>query len=169
MTDIDDKTFGGEHLSSTAVTEPLFLCEDELYTEAEITELMERGIPFNEHLGVKADHFERGLITLKLDPKSEFVGDSLRPALHGGVIATLADTAAGMAVFSILQRNSTTSTIDLRVDYLRPGAVDRPLFATSKVIRQGRRVCVIHTTLYHEDIDQPIAMSSATYSIVEVS
>ena len=143
------------------------LDSDDLYTEAQVVELMENALPFNVYLGIKAHQFERGCITLRLEPKPEFIGDPVRPALHGGLIATLADTAAGMAVFSIIKRSCTTSTIDLRVDYLRPGAVDQALFARSKVIRQGRRVCVIHTTLYHEDIETPIAMSSATYSIIE--
>lgn len=141
--------------------------ENQLYSELEVTEFMERGIPFNAHLGVKKHHFERGNITLKLEPLPHFTGDPTRPALHGGLIATLADTAAGMAVFSILKRTWTTSTIDLRVDYLRPGMTDETLYANSKVIRQGSRVCVIHTTIYQNDVGGPIAMSSATYSILE--
>ena len=172
MTKTINKALASEsrELSATAVTQHDSvddLDSADLYTEAQVVELMENALPFNVHLGIKAHHFERGCITLRLEPKPEFVGDPVRPALHGGLIATLADTAAGMAVFSIIKRSYTTSTIDLRVDYLRPGAVDQALFARSKVIRQGRRVCVIHTTLYQEDIETPIAMSSATYSIIE--
>ena len=138
-----------------------------LYTQAQLTELMEQLIPFNAHLGVKVYHFTRGDVTLLLEPRSSFTGDPLRPALHGGLVATLADTAAGMAVFSLLRKPSTTSTINLKIDYLRPGKVDAPLYAKSKVIRKGSRVCFTQTSLYQRDSQQPIAISSATYSVVE--
>ncbi len=136
------------------------------YSEAELIEIMEERLPFNKYLGVKVEHFSRGDTTIKLEPRKEFTGDPGRPALHGGVIATLADTSAGLAVFTILNKPSTTSTIDLRVDYLRPGNIDQCLYARSQVLRNGSRVCFTQTTLYQSSIDKPIAVSSATYSIV---
>lgn len=140
--------------------------ESTSYSEAELIEIIEKGIPFNCYLGVQVESFSRGEIILRLAPKKEYTGDPSRPALHGGLIATLADTAAGLAVFTILKKPSTTSTIDLRVDYLRPGDIDQTLFAHSTVLRNGKRVCFTQTTLYQSSKDQPIAVSSATYSIV---
>ena len=148
-------------MSSIASTE-----ENASYSEADLIEIIEQGIPFNHYLGVKVEAFSQGDIILRLEPKNEFIGDPRRPALHGGLIATLADTAAGLAVFTILKKPSTTSTIDLRVDYLRPGNIDQTLFAHSKVLRKGSRVCFTQTTLYQSSIDLPIAVSAATYSIV---
>ena len=143
-----------------------YIKEESGYSEAELIEIIEQGIPFNRHLGIMVEHFSQGEIIIKLQPKDEYIGDPARPALHGGIIATLADTAAGLAVFTILKKPSTTSTIDLRVDYLRPGDIDKTLFAHSKVLRNGNRVCFAQTTVYQNSIDQPIAVSAATYSIV---
>ena len=141
--------------------------EEELgYSETDLIEIMEQGIPFNRHLGIQVEYFSQGEIIIKLEPKEEYVGDPGRPALHGGLIATLADTAAGLAVFTILKKPSTTSTIDLRVDYLRPGDIDKTIFAHSKVLRNGNRICFAQTTVYQSSVDQPIAVSAATYSIV---
>ena len=140
--------------------------ENQGYSKADLVEIIENGIPFNHYLGVKVESYSKGDILLRLEPKREFVGDPSRPALHGGLIATLADTAAGLAVFTILKKPSTTSTVDLRVDYLRPGNIDQTLFAHSKVLRSGSRVCFTQTTLYQSSIDKPVAISVATYSIV---
>lgn len=136
------------------------------YSEEELSEIIENSIPFNRYLGVKVDLFTRGETVIRIEPKPEFTGDPKRPALHGGLIATLADTSAGFAVFSMLIKPSTTSTIDLRVDYLRPGNVDQVLFAHSKVLRYGSRVCFTQTTIHQGSIDSPVAVSSATYSVV---
>ena len=141
--------------------------DENFYPKGDLITLMEKNIPFNQYLGVKVVHFERGDITLKLIPKPEFTGDPLRQALHGGVAATLADTAGGLAVFSTLSKSSSTSTIDLRVDYLRPGQTDQALYANAKVIRTGNRVCVTHIHLYQGSKDEPIAISTATYNIVK--
>ena len=137
------------------------------YEEKDLVGLMEQKIPFNAFLGVKVEFFSRGEIILSLPSRPEFTGDPLRPALHGGLLATLADTAAGMAVFSILPKTATTSTIDLRIDYLRPGNIDQQVYAKSSVVRHGSRVCVTQTTIYQDSYDQAVAISSATYSIVQ--
>ena len=140
---------------------------DHYYQQEDLVDLMEQKIPFNAFLGIHVDFFSRGDIVLSLPIKPEFIGDPNRPALHGGLLATLADTAAGMAVFSVLPKTATTSTIDLRIDYLRPGNVDQTLYAKSTVVRHGSRVCVVQTTLYQESSEQAVAVSSATYSIVQ--
>lgn len=144
----------------------VFEDNEKYYDKNDLIKLMEDLIPFNQYLGVKVDRFDRGEITLKLAAKPVFTGDPIRGALHGGIVATLADTAGGLAVFSVLIKPATTSTIDLRVDYLRPGRVDQTLFAHSKVMRSGSRVCVTQTTIYQESKELPIAISLAVYNIV---
>src|SRR5689334_3169644 len=82
----------------------------------------EQYIPFNRFLGVEATHLERGRARMEIPFREELIGDWMRPALHGGVISMLADTAGGIAVWTALENPiSRVSTIDLRVDYLRPG------------------------------------------------
>lgn len=78
---------------------------------------------------------------MRLPFRPEWVGDPYRPALHGGLISTLADAAGGGAVFSMLPRVMPVSTIDLRVDYLRPGLLE-DLWCEARVLRVGNRVGV---------------------------
>ena len=137
------------------------------YSYQTLIEFMETQIPFNRLIGLKVEHIERGKVVLKVPFFSQAIGDPFRPALHGGLLSTLADTAGGLAVFTQVQDHQVVSTLDLRIDYLRPGQINCDLFGSSKVLRLGKRVGVTQTTLYHNDIDQPVAIATAAYTVVE--
>jgi len=104
----------------------------------------ERNIPFNAHLGMTVDHIEAGHCVLRIPYADHLIGDPGRPALHGGVVSTLADTAGGLAVFSKFPFNEArVSTVDLRVDYLRPG-LPQDVLCEATVVRLGNKVAVTH-------------------------
>jgi uncharacterized protein (TIGR00369 family) len=109
--------------------------------------LMEKGIPFNVFLGLKCERLEVGSVTLRMPFRDELVGDPFRPALHGGTLSALADTAGGAAVFSAIAAGALASTIDLRIDYLRPGRLE-DVWAEAKVMRLGNRVGVTRIVLW---------------------
>ena len=131
-----------------------------------LKQLMEGFIPFNKHLGIQVTGLEKGSARLELPFREEFIGDPMRRALHGGVISTLADTAGGMAVWSeIDDERGRVSTIDLRVDYLRPGQPET-LAAEARVVRQGNRVGVADIRLFHPSKpDATIATGKGVYNI----
>jgi uncharacterized protein (TIGR00369 family) len=109
-----------------------------------------------------------GEAIIRIPSRPELTGDPFRPALHGGVISTLADTAGGLAVFTKLEAQHTASTVDLRVDYLRPGNVTQDVIAKSTVIRVGNRVAATQTTVYQDDPDAPVAVAAAVYNVIRV-
>jgi uncharacterized protein (TIGR00369 family) len=74
---------------------------------------------FVDSLGVTDRTAEDGTATLELDATDEH----LNPAgtVHGGVLATLVDTAMGQAVRSRTGEDDVPATSQLTVTYLRPG------------------------------------------------
>src|SRR5438067_238117 len=116
---------------------------------AVLRQVAEELIPFNKFLGVRVIGMDRGRVELEIPWRDELVGDPMKPALHGGVISTLADTAGGMAIWTSLEYPlQRVSTIDLRIDYLRPGRLE-PLVAEAVVVRIGRSVGVADVRLFH--------------------
>ena len=106
-------------------------------------------IPFNKFLGVRVLVLEVGRVELLIPWREELLGDAMRPAMHGGVISTLADTAGGVCLWGALENpEARISTIDLRVDYLRPGRAEG-LIAEARVVRVGRAVGVTEMSLFH--------------------
>ncbi|VTP59796.1 Uncharacterized protein, possibly involved in aromatic compounds catabolism [Serratia rubidaea] len=91
------------------------------------------------------------------------MGNAAQKILHGGVIASVLDVAAGLAcVGSVLMRQeslveeelaarlSRMGTIDLRVDYLRPGRGEH-FIASASVLRSGNKVAVARVELHNND------------------
>ncbi|AKF07222.1 thioesterase family protein [Sandaracinus amylolyticus] len=130
-----------------------------------VRRLMDEAIPFNRVLGLRVRELTRGRAVLEVPYKPELIGDPDRPALHGGVLSAVADTAGGCAVWTTVGESDRVSTIDLRVDYLRPGRLE-PFHAIASVLRVGNRVGVANVLLVHPSApDEPIAEAKGVYSV----
>ena len=131
-----------------------------------LKQVAEEFIPFNKFLGVRVVRAEVGSVRLEVPFRPELVGDPMKPALHGGVLSMLADTAGGMAVWSaVADELARISTIDLRVDYLRPGKLE-PIAAEASVVRVGGRVGVADVRIFHpSDEAATVATGKAVYAI----
>lgn len=110
---------------------------------------MEEEVPFNRYLGFKVLHAEEGSVRVRIPFRPEFIGDPRRPALHGGVFSAVIDACGGLAVWTLFDVEDLISTVDMRVDYLRPGP-DTDIVAESRVVRMGNRVSVVNTVVYPE-------------------
>jgi uncharacterized protein (TIGR00369 family) len=132
-----------------------------------LRQMMEQMIPFNRFLGIEVARLAEDHVRLSLPFRPEFVGDPMRPALHGGVISTLSDVAGGLAVWTgLADARARVSTIDLRVDYLVPGRLER-LDAKAHVVRKGNRVGVVDVVVFHPAREtEAIATAKGVYNIV---
>ena len=119
---------------------------------AVLQHVTEEFVPFNKVLGLKLEHANATTATASLLMKPELVGHATYNRIHGGVISAAMDAMAGVAVMAALgakhmdepvlqrmQRFAKIGTIDLRVDYLRPGIGER-FTLRAEVLRLGSRV-----------------------------
>lgn len=132
-----------------------------------LRKVMEEVIPFNRFLGIRVVDLRPGYARLEVPFRDELVGDPLRPALHGGVLSALADVAGGAAVWSGLEDDrARVSTIDLRVDYLRPARLE-DVVAEASVVRLGNRVGVADVRLFHPAAEpETIATGKGVYNLM---
>jgi uncharacterized protein (TIGR00369 family) len=131
----------------------------------EFHQLLEEMIPFNKFLGIRLGKMGDGFVRLELPYRPELLGDASRPALHGGVISTLIDTAGGFAVWTRISLEDRVSTIDLRVDYLAPGRAEM-LIADATVVRVGNRVAVTDVRCFQPgEPTRTVATGKAVYNI----
>jgi uncharacterized protein (TIGR00369 family) len=105
--------------------------------------------PIMETLGMSAFRPERGRVVVEL-PAQEFHYNPLG-GVHGGVISTLLDTAAGCSVHSTLEVGEMYTSLDLTVKFLRPVTVDSGVLrCEGSVIQRGRRTALAEAKLYDE-------------------
>jgi len=127
--------------------------------------LVEEGLPFHKHLGIRAEELREGYARLRIPFRPELVGDPRRPALHGGVMSALADVCGGFAVWTSCRLEDRIATIDLGIDYLRP-APAKDLYAEATVRLLGNRVGNAHIVLWSEGApDEHVAVGRAVYNI----
>jgi uncharacterized protein (TIGR00369 family) len=80
--------------------------------------------------------------------------------LHGGVLCDLADAAMGIAYRSMLAEDETFTTIELKINFLRP-VWNAKLRAQAKVIHAGKSVALIECDIFDER-DRLVARASST-------
>ena len=113
----------------------------------QILKVMAEQVPFNRLLGIQGESASAGACVIVLPVRPEFVGDFRRPALHGGVVSSLIDTAGGVAAWSTLGPEESVSTVDLTVDFLEPAGLAAPLRAAAQLVRKGNRVCHVRVAV----------------------
>jgi uncharacterized protein (TIGR00369 family) len=114
--------------------------------------IFEEKIVFNQVLGLKITSLLPTQVTGRIDMRPELVGHYSFNRVHGGVISAGLDAMAGLAVMAAigarhmdesplqrLHRFSKLGTIDLRIDYLRPG-ISEYFELRAEVMRLGSRV-----------------------------
>lgn len=128
--------------------------------------VVEELIPFNKLIGIQLVEIKEGFAKLRVPFKDELVGNPMVRALHGGLIATVMDTAGGAAGMTTLTSfEDRFSTIDIRVDYLRPGQ-EKDLIVEGKINRSGNRIIATSMVAYHPgEKDNLIAEGKAVYNV----
>lgn len=151
--------------------------DEQAKLDAALTELFEQRITFNQTLGLKVLDVSGATGPLiRFDMRPELVGHYLYGRLHGGVISATLDALGGLALMiatgekhadetadAVMHRFARMGTIDLRIDYLRPG-LGAHFLARAEVTRLGGR---IGSTLMRLTNDQGtlIATGAAAYML----
>ena len=81
--------------------------------------------------------------------------------VHGGIVATLLDAAATFALIAL--DGDDWSTVDLRIDYLRPVPAG-PLMVSGEVVHAGRRVGRVSAVLACAPSGQDCALATGTFA-----
>src|SRR5437899_1020807 len=96
-------------------------------------------MPFNSSLGLRIVKLHQDGVTVEIPMR-----DDLRNGagiLHGGVTATIADVAVGMAIAHHFGGSRETTTVELKINYFRP-ILRGKVVARSKLLRIGQHLVV---------------------------
>ena len=121
-------------------------------------------VPYSKFLGLEA-HIEGDELITTMRYADHLIGNPALPALHGGTLGALLESAA---IFELLWRAETIvlpKTITVTVDYLRSGQpVDT--HARGTVTRHGRRVANVRVEAWQADRATPVATAHAIFLVM---
>jgi uncharacterized protein (TIGR00369 family) len=150
--------------------------EEQARLDAALADLFQHRITFNQTLGLTIESARAPEPRIRFTMRPELVGHFLYGRLHGGVISATLDAMGGFALMvaigekhadestpQVLHRFGKMGTIDLRVDYLRPG-VGNSFVASADVTRLGGRIGATQMRLVN-DQGTLIATAAAAYVI----
>ncbi len=128
-------------------------------------EIITLGIPWGRRLGFRVTRVEKGRVWGTQPWKERLVGDPDTGVIHGGVLTGFLDNLCGTAAGSALSDARYVSTLDLRIDYMRPADPRRDILGEAECYHLTRNVCFTHAWAYHESRDRVIATAAGAFAI----
>ena len=146
--------------SFTSTTDRALQCES--LTVPELLKTSET-LPFNKLLGLRLVRRHSDGVTIAVQVRPELLNGA--GVLHGGVLATMADTAMGVALHNHFGGRRPITTTDLKINYLRPISEGKAV-ARCYLVRVGKTLAVGRVELFDPQRNLA-AIAIVTYMILE--
>lgn len=131
-------------------------------TADEVRAMMPR-MPFNNLLGLKLTRLHKDGLTVECAVRPDLLNGA--GVVHGGVTATMADAAVGIALNRHFGGKRPITTVELKINYFRPVAEGK-VFARAYLVRVGSSICVGRADL-SDARKNLIATALVTYMLLD--
>lgn len=121
-------------------------------------------VPYIRFLGMKAE-VSGDEMTAILPFSEHLIGNTQLPALHGGVVGAFMEMTA-LAQLGLLNGGRMPKTIDVTIDYLRPGRA-LTTYARADVKKAGRRIASVHVEAWQNERASPVAVLRGHFMMAE--
>lgn len=122
-------------------------------------------LPHSGAMNMRVDRFGDGHAVVSMPYDARLVGDPATGVLHGGAISALIDTASGASVMAHPSGPTSTATLDLRIDYMRPARPGQRVSAHAHCYHLTRTVAFVRVTATDDDPDRPVATGAAAFTL----
>lgn len=113
--------------------------------------------------GLRMTKFVEGEAHVEMDVDERY--HNSQGVLHGGIFTLLADTAMGLAAISTLEEGEAFTTLELKINFIRP-VTKGTLLAEGKVVHRGTRTTVLEATVTNAE-GKLIAVATSTGLILK--
>lgn len=114
-----------------------------------IIEQYNKANSFGDFMNMKFDIISPGEIEYHIQVKQDFLATPT--AMHGGAIASFMDAIIGVAALSaVAEENKVVSTIEFKINFLKPAFLEEHLKGIGKVLQKGNRIVVTEGKILNE-------------------
>lgn len=118
-------------------------------------------VPYAGFVGLEA-RVEGGRLLTVLRRRASNIGNTLIPAIHGGVVGALLEHAATLELLWQLELEALPRIVDISIAYLRP-SLDAETLARGLIVRHGRRIANVRVEAWQADPARPVATAHAHF------
>ncbi|MGQ9722480.1 MAG: PaaI family thioesterase [Candidatus Jordarchaeum sp.] len=118
--------------------------------------------PFYKLIGMEVVDIKESYSRLRIPFKKELL--QIQGVAHGGVVASIADAAVAIALFSLVDLNDILSTIELKVNYLAP-VKSGEIIAEGRIVHKGSRIALGDAEVRNEG--KLVGKALVTYMIIK--
>ena len=104
---------------------------------------------FNKLLGLRLVSVHKDGVTIECDARPEFMNGA--GVLHGGVTATMADAAAGIATNRETGGKRLITTVEMKINYFRPIVEGGKVRARSYLLRVGNTLVISRVDIFDSE------------------
>jgi len=119
--------------------------------------------PVARLIGFRLTSLEPGRVIVELEANETH--SNPMGTLHGGILCDIADAAMGMACASLLKENESFTTLELKINFLKP-VWNAKLTAVGKIIKQGQTISMVECDITDEK-NSLVAKATATQMILK--
>ena len=119
--------------------------------------------PFADLIGFQVSERDNGQCETVLEIEDKHRNP--HGVVHGAVIYALADTGMGGALTSTLREGQICSTIEIKINYLRPD-IKGKLRCQTRIVSQGKRTAVLESDVF-DDQERLLARAMGTFMILD--
>ncbi|MEM3562565.1 MAG: PaaI family thioesterase [Candidatus Jordarchaeaceae archaeon] len=118
--------------------------------------------PYYKLLGMEVVDINENYSKLRIPFKEDLL--QIQGVVHGGVVASIADAAVAIALFSLVDLGDILSTIEIKVNYLAP-VKSGEIIAEGRIIHKGSRIALGEADVKNEG--RLVGKALATYMIIK--
>ncbi len=123
-----------------------------------------RDMSFNQLVGIRLVRIHKDGVTIDCKLRPELM--NAHGVLHGGVTATMADAAVGIAITTRMGRPAAT-TVEMKLNYMRP-VTGGKITARAYLLRMGSSLCIGRVDLFN-DARELVAAALVTYMLIKTT
>ena len=124
-------------------------------------------LPHARYMGMRIDEIGTGFAVMSLPYNAIVNGDITEESIHSIAISGLIDTCGGLSVLAHKLQPLETATMNLRVDYLRPAALNQEVRARAECYYISDSVAYVKATAEDNSLRDPIATALGTFAIIK--